>query len=101
MFVTMDVTFFESIPYFMSHFQGGNQNKDFVFYDFFSKLKIYKNDPSLTLIIQLDNLSFIIPMESGSSVLDTENTSLPAMPSHDVHDPTTPNKGEIKKTTAH
>ena len=52
------------------------------------------------MIIQLDNPSFIIPRESGSSVLDTENTSLPAMPSHDVHDPTTPKIGEIRKTTA-
>ena len=83
----------------MSHFQLGNQNKDSVFYDFFQAEDL-QNDPSPTLIIQPDNLSFIIPRESGSSVLDTENTSLPAMPSRDVHDPTTPNKGEIKKTTA-
>ena len=52
------------------------------------------------MIIQPNNPSFIIPKESGSSVLDIENTSLSAMPSHDVHDPTTPNKGEIRKTTA-
>ena len=98
MFVTMDVTFFELIPYFMSHFQGGNQNKDSVFYHFVQTEDL-KNDLSPTLIIQPDNPSFIIPRESGSSVLDTENTSLPLMPSHDVHDPTTPNKGEIRKTT--
>ena len=95
----MDVTFFELIRYFMSHFQGGNQNKDSIFYDFFH-IEDLKDDPSPTLIIQPNNPSFIIPRESGSRVLDTENTSLPAMPSHDVHDPTTPNKGEIRKTTA-
>ena len=86
------------IPYFTCHFQGGNQNKDSVFYDFF-QIENLQNDPSPTLITQPDNPSFIIPRESGSSVLDTENTSLRAMLSHDVHDPTTPNKGEIKKTT--
>ena len=53
----------------------------------FSKLKIYK-----TILPQPDNPSFIIPGESGSSVA--------AMPSHDVHDPTTPNEGEIRKTMA-
>ena len=82
-------------------FSRGNQNKDSVFYDFFQRIqtKDLQNDPSPTLIIQPNNPSFIIPKESVSSVLDTENTSLPAMPSRDVHDPTTPNKGEIRKTT--
>ena len=74
-------------------------NKDSVFYDFFQTEDL-QNDHSPTLIIiQPDNPSFIIPRESGSSVLATENSSLPAMPSHDVHDRTTPNKGEIRKTT--
>ena len=67
MFVTMDVTFFELIPYFTGHFQGGNQNKDLVFYDFF-QTEYLQNDPSPTLIIQPDNPSFIITKESGSSV---------------------------------
>ena len=98
-FHTMDITFFELIPYFTCHFQGENQNKDSVFYDFFQTEDL-QNDHSPTLIIQPDNPSLIIPTESGSNVLDIENTSLPAMSSHDVHDPTTPNKGEIRKTTA-
>ena len=41
MFVTMDVTFFELIPYFMSHFRGGTKIK-IQFFMIFSKLKIYK-----------------------------------------------------------
>ena len=91
MVVTMDI-------YFL-HFRKGNQNIDSFFYDFF-QTKDLQNDPSPTLIIQPDNPIFIIPRESGLSVLDTENTSLPTMPSHDVHDPITSNKGEIRKTTA-
>ena len=46
MFVTMDVTFFELIPYFTSHFQEGNQNKYSVFfYDFF-QIEDLQNDHS-------------------------------------------------------
>ena len=59
----------------------------------FFQPKYLQNDPSPTFIIKPNNPSFIIPRESGSSVLDTEYIS-PAMPSHDVHDLTTPNKGK-------
>ena len=92
----MDVTFFELIPYFTCHFQGRNQNKDSVFDDFFQTEDL-QNNHSPTLIIQPKNPSFIIPSESGSSVLDTKNASLPAMSSQDVHDPITPNAGETSK----
>ena len=75
-----------------------DQNKDSFFYDFFQTEDL-QNDPSPTLIIQPKNPSFIIPSESGSSVLVTENVDLPTMPSHDVHDPITPNARETSKKT--
>ena len=84
---------------FHTSFSRENQNKDSVFYDFFQTEDL-QSDPSLTLIIHPENPSFIIPSESRSSVLDTENTGLPTMSSHDVHDPITPNIGETRKKTA-
>jgi hypothetical protein len=99
MFVIIDVTFFELHPYFTPHLQGGNQNKDsVVFHDLF-QIEDSQNDPSPTLIIQLENPSFIIPGESESSFLDTGKAGPPIVPSHDI--PITTNEGESgKKTTA-
>jgi hypothetical protein len=47
------------------------------------------------LIIQPENLSFIILGESESSFLNTKKAGPPTVPSHDV--PITTNEGEIGK----
>ena len=49
------------------------------------------------MIIQPKKPSFIIPRDGESNFLDIEKAGLPTVPSHDIHDSKTTNKGETEE----